>query len=44
MESQAKKKRFRDTSRPLLKESNLLIIHFSSFDNLRAYHPKFVKK
>ena len=27
----------------LLEESTLLIIHFSGFDNLSAYHPKFVK-
>ena len=28
----------------LLEEGNLLIIQFSGFDNLSAYHPKFVKK
>ena len=28
----------------LLEEGNLLIIEVSGFDNLSAYHPKFVKK
>lgn len=28
----------------LLEERTLLVIHFSGFDNLSAYHPKFVKE
>ena len=43
MKPQAKKKRSRDTSRRLLEESNLLIIRFSGFDYLRAYHPNLLK-
>ena len=27
----------------LLEESTLLIIHFSGFDNLSAYHPKYFR-
>ena len=27
----------------LLEESTLIIIHFSGFDNLSAYHPKLKK-
>ena len=43
MGPQTKKKNDLEIHR-LLEESNLLIIHFSGFDNLIAYHPKFVKK